>query len=152
MEKKRIKPPYILLIISALLAIFGQIYKYFILPTIPEPQLIDNVILTAITFISVFVAILLVYIFLINLGSQILSNRVSQKIYKPINFVLIAGIILSILMMMQPFWVILFRISFPVLLVSLFGFMFWSHISPRKLGEEDQSPSEGLPHIKISSQ
>jgi hypothetical protein len=142
MEKKKIKPPFVLLIISALLVVFGVVYNRFILVTIPEQQQIDNVILTAVTFISIFVAILLVYIFLINLGSQILSDRVPLKIYKPVNLVLIAGILLSVLMMMQPFSIFLYRISFPILLVSLFGFMFWSHVRPRKFPKKDENLSE----------
>jgi hypothetical protein len=142
MEKKRIKPPFVLLIISAVLVVFGVVYDRFILTTIPEQQQIDNVILTAVTFISIFVAILLVYIFIINLGSQIFSGRISQKVYKPVNLILIAGILLSILMMMQPFSIFLYRISFPVLLFSLFGFMFWSHIRPRKFPKEESDKSE----------
>lgn len=140
MTKKKIRPPFILLIISALLVVFGLVYQNFILVTIPEQTQIDNVILIAITFISIFVAILLVYIFIINLAGQILSNRIPVKVYRPINLLLISGILISILMLMQPFSIFLYRISFPILLFSLFGFILWSHISPRKLPlEEKQS-------------
>ena len=87
-------------------------------------------ILTAVPFICYFVAILLVYIFLINLSSQILSHRISPKIYKPVNFLIIAGIIGGILMMLQPFTIVLYKISFMVVLVSLLLFIFWSHVIP----------------------
>jgi hypothetical protein len=105
---------------------------------IPVEEQINNVILTAVPFICYFVAILLVYIFLINLFSQILNHRISPKIYKPLNFLIIAGIIGGILMMLQPFTIILFKASFMVVLVSLLLFIFWSHIIPAHVAEEDE--------------
>mgnify|MGYP001142070784 CR=1 FL=1 len=137
MSEKKIKPPYLLLIISALLVVFGVIYDQFILVTIPLDLQIDNVILTAITFISIFVAILLVYIFLINLMGQLLTNRISEKIYKIINMALIIGIVGSIIMLFQPFSMFLYRRGFPVLLFSILGFIMWSHILPRQSPEEE---------------
>ena len=138
MANRKVKPPFVLLIISVLLVVFGFLYGKFILPTIPEATQIDNVIVIAVPFISYFVAILLVYIFLINLSSQILSYRISAKIYKPVNILIIAGIIVGILMMLQPFTIVLFRISFMVVLVSLLLFMVWSHITPAHVAEEDE--------------
>jgi len=137
MSEKKIKPPYVLLIIAALLAVFGLLYDQFILVSIPVELQIDNVILTAITFISIFVAILLVYIFLINLVGQLLTNRIPEKIYRIINMALIVGIVGSIIMMFQPFSIYLYRRGFPVLLFSILGFILWSHIIPRQLPEEE---------------
>jgi len=138
MANRKVKPPFVLLIISVLLVVFGFLYGKFILPTIPEATQIDNVIVIAVPFISYFVAILLVYIFLINLSSQILSYRISARIYKPVNTLIIAGIIGGILMMLQPFTIVLYKISFMVVLVSLLLFMVWSHITPAHVAEEDE--------------
>jgi len=138
MVNRKINPPFVLLIASILLAVFGFLYGRFILPTIPEQTQIDNVIMIAVPFICYFVAILLVYIFVINLSSQILSYRVSVRVYKPVNFVIIAGIIGGILMMLQPFTIVLFRISFMVVLVSLLLFMIWSHITPAHVAEDEE--------------
>jgi len=138
MANRKVKPPFVLLIISALLVVFGFLYGKFILPTIPEATQIDNVIVIAVPFISYFVAILLVYIFLINLSMQIFNYRISARIYKPVNTLIIAGIIGGILMMLQPFTIVLFRISFMVVLVSLLLFMVWSHITPAHVAEEDE--------------
>jgi hypothetical protein len=137
MSEKKIKPPYVLLIIAVLLVVFGLLYDRFILVTIPVELQIDNVILTAITFISIFVAILLVYIFLINLVGQLLTNRISEKVYRIVNMVLIVGIVGSIIMLFQPFSMFLYRRGFPVLLVSILGFILWSHIIPSQLPEEE---------------
>ncbi len=138
MVNKKIHPPIVLPIISLLLSIMGYFYEKFYLVTIPEQTRIDNVIIIAVPFICYFVAILLVYIFLINLFSQILNHKISPKIYKPLNFIIIGGIIGGILLMLQPFTIVLFRISFMVVLVSLLLFIFWSHIIPAALPEEEE--------------
>ena len=138
MANNKIRPPLALPVISVLLVIFGALYGRYILVLIPVEEQINNVILTAVPFICYFVAILLVYIFLINLFSQILNHRISPKIYNPLNFLIIAGIIGGILMMLQPFTITLFKASFMVVLVSLLLFIFWSHIIPAHVAEEDE--------------
>lgn len=138
MVKNKIRPPYVLPIISALLVIAGILYRDFVLVNIPVKQQINNVILVAIPFICYFVAILLVYIFIINVVGQVLSRRVPEKIYKVLNFIIIAGIIVGIIMMMQPFTIVLYKISFMVVLVSLLLFIIWSHVSPAFSPEEEE--------------
>ena len=138
MVNKKVRPPYVLPIVSFLLVILGFLYGKFILINIPEQTRIDNVIMIAVPFICYFVAIILVYIFLINVTSQILSNKISQKIYKPLNLIFIAGIIGGIILMLQPFTIVLFRISFMVVLVSLLFFMVWSHVTPAAVPEDEE--------------
>jgi hypothetical protein len=138
MANNKIKPPFAIPLISILLVVFGVLYGRYILVTIPVETQINNVILTAIPFICYFVAILLVYIFLINIFSQRLNHRISKKIYTPIFFVIIAGIVGGILMMLQPYAIILFKASFMVVLISLLLFIFWSHIIPADVAEEDE--------------
>jgi len=130
MINKKVRPPYVLPAVSVLLTILGFLYGKFILNTIPEQTRIDNVIMIAVPFICYFVAIILVYIFLINVISQILNHKISPKVYKPLNLIFIAGIIGGIILMLQPFSIVLFRISFMVVLVSLLLFMVWSHVTP----------------------
>ncbi len=137
MVNTRIRPPFVLPIVSILLAVLGYVYSNNILVKIPEKEQINNVILVAVPFICYFVAILLVYIFLINVIGQLLNRRVPERIYKIINFTIIAGIILGILMMMQPFTIVLFKMSFMVVLISLLLFMIWSHVSPAFTPEEE---------------
>ncbi len=130
MTNKKIRPPFILLIISVVIVILGILYQNFVLPGIPEQTQIDNVILIAVPFICYFVAILLVYIFLINITGQLLRGRVSEKLYNLLNLILIAGIIIGIIMMLQPLSMVLFKISFMIVLISLLLFMVWSHVTP----------------------
>ena len=138
MVDHKIKPPFALPVISVLLVIFGALYGRYLLVLIPVQEQINNVILTAVPFICYFVAVLLVYIFLINIFSQRLNHRISPKIYQPIFFVIIVGIIAGILMMLQPYTISLFKASFMVVLVSLLMFIFWSHIIPADVVEEDE--------------
>jgi hypothetical protein len=138
MANHKIKPAFTLPVISVLLVIFGILYNRYILVLIPVEEQINNVILTAVPFICYFVAILLVYIFLINLFSQILNHRISPQLHRSLNILIIAGIIGGILMMLQPFTIILFKASFMVVLISLLLFIFWSHIIPAHVVEEDE--------------
>jgi ABC-type transport system involved in cytochrome c biogenesis permease subunit len=138
MINKKVRPPYVLPIASILLSVLGYLYSKFILIKIPEQTRIDNVIMIAVPFICYFVAIILVYIFLINVISQFLNHKISPKIYKPLNLLFIAGIIGGILLMLQPFTIVLFRISFMVVLVSLLLFMVWSHVIPAAIPEDEE--------------
>jgi len=138
MIKNKVRPPYVLPIVSVIISVLGFLYGKYILINIPEQTRVDNVILIAVPFICYFVAIILVYIFLINVISQILNHRISPKIYKPINFIIIAGIIGGIILMLQPFSIVLFRFSFMIVLVSLLMFMVWSHVIPAVIPEEEE--------------
>ncbi len=132
MENKKIRPPFALIIIAIFLAIWGFAYNSLILISIPKETLVKNIILAGIPFISYFVAILLVYIFIINVASQILSYRISEKVYNPVIAAIIAGIVIGVVMMFQPFAKAAYMPGFLVLLISLLLFMVWSHITPRK--------------------
>jgi hypothetical protein len=138
MVNQKIRPAYVLPVVSAVLALIGFLYSELILEAIPETTRIDNVIVIAVPFICFFVAILLIYIFLINLFSQILNHKISPRIYKPLNYLIIAGIIGGILMMLQPFTIVLYKVSFMVVLVSLLLFIFWSHVIPAHVPEEEE--------------
>jgi ABC-type transport system involved in cytochrome c biogenesis permease subunit len=138
MINKKIRPPFVLPIVSVLLVVIGFLYGKFFLLTVPEKTRIDNVIIIAVPFICYFVAIILVYIFLINVLMQILNHKISAKIYKPINIIIMAGIILGIFLMLQPFSIALYKVSFMIVLVSLLLFMIWSHIIPAAIPEEEE--------------
>jgi hypothetical protein len=106
----------------------------------PE-QLASNVLLSAIPFILIFVAIILTFITLIVVLASTLSNNIPLRIYKPVERVLIAGIVLGIIGMFQPWAFIAYRIGFFVLLISTLGFIVWSHIVPKGVSrQEDLGP------------
>jgi hypothetical protein len=97
----------------------------------PE-QLAQNVLLSAIPFILVFVAIILGFITLIWIVANQLNDRIPARIYRPIEILLIAGIILGIVGMFQPWIFGFFKIGFYVLFISTLGFTVWSHVRPAR--------------------
>jgi hypothetical protein len=97
----------------------------------PE-QLASNVLLSAIPFILIFVAIILFFITLIVLIATALSNNISVRAYRIVESILIAGIILGIVGMFQPWLFEANKYGFLVLLFSTLSFIVWSHVSPRR--------------------
>jgi hypothetical protein len=78
-----------------------------------------------------------------------LNNNISENVYRPVERLLIAGIVLGVIGMFQPFAVILYTIGFIVLLVSTLSFIFWSHIVPRVHVDRAAHPHDGLGSVSI---
>jgi hypothetical protein len=92
------------------------------------------------TFITTFLAILMVYIFFIIVPTAImLSGRVPKRIYDLIEKIIIAGIVLGVIGMFQPWAHVLYRIGFLVLLVSTLAFIVWSHVTPKAANSEEET-------------
>jgi len=89
------------------------------------------VFLNAIPFVLIFVSIILTFIALIVVVSSLLSNNMSPRIYQFIERLLIAGIVLGVVGMFQPWLFIAYRYGFILLLFSTLAFILWSHILPK---------------------
>ena len=101
--------------------------------SLATPQLLaDNVLLNALPFILIFVAILLTFIALIRMTASLLNHHIPEGIYRPVERTLIAGIVLGVVGMFQPWALIFYQVGFLVLLVSTLGFILWSHIVPKR--------------------
>jgi hypothetical protein len=118
--------------------------------TTPE-QLADNVLLSAIPFLLIFVAILLTFISLIVIVGSMLNNNVPARIYKIIESFLIAGIVFGVLGMFQPWFFYGYKYGFVLLLVSLLLFMVWSHVSPRRETLEQEEESDAMGEGSLSN-
>jgi hypothetical protein len=88
------------------------------------------VLLSAIPFILIFLAILLTFITLIWLVASMLNDNIPQRVYRIVEAIVIGGIVLGILMMIQPFLFGLYSPGFLLLFVSVLSFIAWSHIRP----------------------
>jgi hypothetical protein len=66
----------------------------------------------------------------------LLNGNISKRLFLFIERVLIAGIVLGIFGMFQPWLIIFYKVGFLVLLFSTLGFIWWSHIKPK--GERRQ--------------
>jgi lysylphosphatidylglycerol synthetase-like protein (DUF2156 family) len=119
--------------------ILGLVAKPVITSLTTEKQRATNVLLSALPFILIFVSILLVFISLINMSASVLNDYISERMYRIIETVLIAGIVLGVVGMFQPWLMILYKVGFMVLLVSTLGLIWWSHVKPKKERRQKES-------------
>ena len=149
MKLSRPKVPVILLVIIVVLFILGLLAGPFISSRATPEQLADNVLLNAIPFLLIFVSILLAFITVIVIVGSMLNHNVPPRIYKIIESLLIAGIVLGVIGMFQPWLFQAYKYGFLLLLVSLLLFMVWSHVAPRSelVQEEEETGTvlEGTP-------
>jgi hypothetical protein len=136
MAKSRLRLPVGLFIAIVVTLVIGLVASPAIQALTTEKQRATNVLLSAIPFILIFVAILLAFISLIRMSASLLNGNISQRVFLFIERVLIAGIVLGIFGMFQPWLIIFYKVGFLVLLFSTLGFIWWSHIKPK--GERRQ--------------
>jgi hypothetical protein len=136
---KKLPVPVGLPISIIVLLILGLIAGPLIESTASEEQLNTNVLLSAIPFILIFVAILLTFITLVALVSRLLSHNVPVRIYQLVERIIIAGIALGIVGVFQPWLFALYRIGFLVVLISWLSFIVWNHVKP---ASESFAPEE----------
>ncbi len=129
---RRLRIPRLLPSIALLLIVLGLIATRLV-PILTTPQQrADNVLLAAIPFILIFVGILLLYITLIVVCARTFSHVIDPRLYNAVMRVIIAGIVLGILGMFQPWALALYTYGFVLLLVSLLFYILWSHIVPAR--------------------
>lgn len=118
--------------VSAVVLLGLGIVANFAIPSIAAPeQLAENVLLNAIPFILIFVSIILAFITLIVFVASRLNHNIAASAYRAIESALIAGIVLGVVGMFQPWLFILYKAGFLVLLASTLGFILWSHVAPK---------------------
>jgi hypothetical protein len=131
MAPKNPPVPLGLPISGLILLIIGYVIGPIIQANSSEQQLARNVLLSAIPFILMFLGILLFFISFIWFVASKLNRNISAKIYRPVETILIGGIVFGVLGMFQPWTFALFKPGFLLLFASLLGFMVWSHIKPK---------------------
>jgi hypothetical protein len=85
----------------------------------------------AYVFIPLFVLGVVIFGFSIWLLATRLYEKLSPKAYLIGILICIGGIVTGVVLMFQPFVLAGFKAGFWVVLASLIGFMYWSHIQPR---------------------
>lgn len=130
-KKKRGGVPRGMPISAVILLVLGLIALQVWPSIVTEEQMARNVLLAAIPFILVFASIIIAYMCVVWYASSKLSGKVPEKTYRPIEYVLIGGILAGILLMFQPWVFELFRVGFFVLLASTLLFILWSHVTPK---------------------
>ena len=132
--------PVRLLVFVVILLVAGVLAGPVIGMLASPDDLASNVLLSALPFILIFAAIILTFIGLIAYVASLLNHKIPERMYRPIESVLIAGIVLGVVGMFQPWLFILYQIGFLVLLFSTLGFILWSHVVPRGLGRGKRQP------------
>jgi len=132
MAKSRFRLPIGLFIAIVVTFVLGLVASPVIHSLTTPKQRATNVLLSAIPFILIFVAILLVFISLIRMSASVLNDHISPRIFRIVERTLIAGIVLGVFGMFQPWLMFLYKYGFIVLLVSTLGFIWWSHIKPKR--------------------
>jgi len=149
MAKRRLRIPVGLFIAIVVTLILGLAARPAITALTTEKQRATNVLLSAIPFILIFISILLVYISLISMSASVLNDNISPRIYRIIETVIIAGIVLGILGMFQPWLMIFYKYGFMVLLFSTLGLIWWSHIKPKREQRQKGAGSTPAQEVKI---
>jgi hypothetical protein len=127
--RKRLLLGMLLVAIGFIVA--GIIDTQIVRATMTPQDLARNPLVGGIPFLLIFIGILLLYIDLIIFMATKLNNRISEKVFRPIERLLIAGIVLGVVGMFQPFVMLFYTLGFVVLFVSLLSYIAWSHIVPR---------------------
>lgn len=86
--------------------------------------------MNALYFILGFLLILALFITFIRWVSHRLSYKIAADRFTQIERVIIAGIVLGVVSMFQPWLFVGYKFGFLVLLFSTLAFIVWSHVTP----------------------
>jgi hypothetical protein len=136
MEKRRAHVPKGLPIAAGILLVLGLISIPLIQQVATPEQLARNVLLNGIPFILIFVAIILAYISVIWLVASALNDQIDPRLQRNIERIIIAGILIGIVGMFQPWVMGLYTWGFVLLLLSTLSYILWSHVRPRATATE----------------
>lgn len=90
-----------------------------------------SVIVQAIPFVSIFVAIILLFALSIVLVAMRFNGQIPQRTHRPIELTIIGGIISGVVLLFQSWHMIGYAYGFPLLLGATLGFILWSHVIPK---------------------
>ncbi len=132
--------------------ILGFVAGPFINSVTTEEQRATNVLLSAIPFVLIFASIILFYITFIWLIATALNNQIPAKIHQIVERIIIAGIVLGIVGMFQPWVFAAYKYGFLLLLFSTLAFILWSHIVPKAASTDNGNEESGsTPELEASS-
>jgi hypothetical protein len=121
MSRNIVKP----LIVGAILVAILVALR-LILPPLLEPETGQWV-----AFFTALVAILSGYICFIAFMSRLLSGRISERLFGILEKLLIAGILLGIAGMFQPWVPVLYPLGFILLFAATWIFTLWGYVTPK---------------------
>jgi hypothetical protein len=132
MPLSRPRVPLGLSVSVVIFLILGSIAGPLIRSNFTEKERISNVLLEAIPFILIFVAIILTFITLISLVASVLNDNIARRTHTMIERIIMFGIVGGVIGLFQPWWFLVYKYSFMFLLVSTLSFILWSHVRPKR--------------------
>jgi hypothetical protein len=100
-----------------------------------------SVLLHAVPFFATFVGILLLFILVIAIVAIRFNGKVPGRTYQGIEYTIIAGILVGVVCLFQPWSFVPYRYGFLLLLGSTLSFILWSHIMPPRADFDAQFPA-----------
>lgn len=110
-------------------------------PVLFPPGLRDQVIIQAIPFVGIFAAIILLFILAIILASLRFRKIVPLRTHRPVELLTIAGILIGIAALFQPWHLGPYSFGFGLVLFATLAYIFWSHVEPRSPRASADLPS-----------
>src|SRR5688500_13698699 len=92
-------------------------------------------------FILGFLIILGVFIYFIRAVSMRLNGNIAQNTFETVERIIIAGIILGVVGMFQPWLFIGYKYGFLLVLFSTLAFIVWSHVTPAATQYDEENAS-----------
>jgi hypothetical protein len=109
----------------------------FLILRVVLPRLLPEETGQWVSFFTVLFAILAAYICGIAFLSRVLSGKVSQRVFGLVEKIFIAGILLGVAGMFQPWVQALYWIGFCVLFASTWSFTVWGYVTPKPAHESE---------------
>lgn len=132
--------------VSILLFIFAFIFDPLTQGLSEETR--KSVLLHAIPFFAAFVGILLLFILVIALVAIRFNGKVPGRTYQGIEYTIVAGILVGVVCLFQPWSFVFYRYGFLLLLGSTLSFILWSHVMPARADFDAQfSPLAMTQHV-----
>ncbi|MGD2144253.1 MAG: hypothetical protein PVF54_07230 [Anaerolineae bacterium] len=113
------------------LIVGAALVSAFVILRIVLPKVLPEQMGQGAAFFTVLFAILSAYISGITILSRVLSGRISQRVFGLIEKAFIAGILLGVAGMFQPWVHAFYRIGFLVLFASTWSFTVWGYVVPK---------------------
>ncbi len=134
---------------AVIVFLFGRIFPSLSKELFSEDTR-DGVLVRAIPFVTVFISIILLYILLIFMVAIRFNGKIPYRTYRPLELTIIAGILIGIFCLFQPWQLIGYEYGFLLLLASTVGFIMWSHIVPQSAANGKDLPKFELWHHAVA--
>ncbi len=120
-------------------AIIGILFNVAIRPLLSE-RIRNEVIVTAVPFIAIFAAILLLFIMSVALLGVRFHVTVPARTHSAVEYTIIASILIGVVALFQSWSIAPYTFGLGLLLFSVLAFIVWSHVAPRNKRDDATLP------------